>query len=510
MDAISSQFARRNSVPGKKVGHLIIGSGVAGILMAIKLRERGDQDFVILEKADRLGGTWRDNRYPGVACDVAAHLYVYSFAPNPAWRTRYARGADIWNYYHQVARRYGVLPHIRYRHEVVSAEFQDGTWRVECCDGTVYVADYVIAATGRLHHPKLPDIAGAETFAGTSFHTARWDETTSLAGKRVGLIGTGSTATQIVASSAAAVDRLTIFQRTPQWVYTLPNTPIPWWRRALFRLSPGRLKRYYLQLQHETEQRGQATTGIPEARLARDQVCYNAVAAIRDPVLRAKLTPDYEVGCKRLVFSPDFYEAVQHRNVDVVTDAIERIEPRGIVTADGKVHELDVLVYATGFDAHAYLRPMKATGLDGVTLDQLWAEFPQTYRSMSVPQLPNFFIINGPYSPGGTASVVGIVEIQVNYILQLLDRAKRDKVMIVPKTEAAMAWLENVRDRARNTLWGTGGCKSWYLDHTGTPVIDPTTLGEFAEVLATPAWQDYLMLPRAATNGEAASVVPSV
>lgn len=481
---------------GKDTRFVIIGSGISGVLMAIRLQQAGYRNFTILEKAAAMGGTWRDNVYPGVACDVAAHLYTYSFARNPAWQTRYAKGADIWKYNHDVARRYGVLPHIEYGKDVRSAAFEGGIWRLTTQDGSHYEADVVIAATGRLHHPVVPEIAGAETFAGASFHTARWDRSVDLAGKRVGLIGTGSTATQVITALGGEVPALKVFQRTAQWVYPVKNTPNPWWKRLAYRFSPAHWQRYYLQLQRETEERGKATTGSSEARAARDQVCIDALQSLRDPELRAKLTPDYEVGCKRLVFSDGFYDAIQKPGVEVITDAIERIEPEGLRTADGALHEIDVLVYATGFDAHAYLRPMQLTGMNGKTLDQVWQDLPLAYNSVAIPHMPNFLLLNGPYSPGGSASVIGIVEAQADYLMQLVDRIVADDVLVSPSEDASRAWLEGVRELARGSLWGTGGCVSWYLDATGTPTLNPVTLTELKEQIARPDYADFVVTPR--------------
>jgi cation diffusion facilitator CzcD-associated flavoprotein CzcO len=475
---------------------IIIGAGISGVLMAIKLRERGFRNFTVLEKAGAMGGTWRDNVYPGVACDVAAHLYSYSFARNPSWRSRYAKGADIWRYYHDVARRHGVLPHIHYNQEVRSAHFERSEWRLTTEGGREYRADIVIAAVGRLHHPALPHIPGTETFPGPKFHTARWDTSVTTAGKRVGLIGTGSTATQIIRALAGEGASLTVFQRTPQWVFPVADTPNPWWRRLAFRLSKSYWQRYYLQLQSETEARGRATTGSEEARAARDQVCHDRLAAISDPELRRKLTPDYEVGCKRLVFSDGFYEAVQQPGVEIVTDPIDRIEPEGVRTADGRRHNVDILVFATGFDAHAYLRPMHVIGAGGVTIEEVWDGLPLTYHSIAIPHMPNFLLINGPYSPGGSASVVGIAEAQVEYLLQLIDRMVQDDVLIAPLEEASRRWLSGVRELARNSLWGTGGCNSWYLDKTGTPTLNPITLTELKEQIARPNFDDFEILPR--------------
>jgi cation diffusion facilitator CzcD-associated flavoprotein CzcO len=443
-----------------------------------------------------MGGTWRDNVYPGVACDVAAHLYSYSFARNPWWPSRYAKGPAIWKYYHGVARRHGVLPYIEYNKEVASAVFGDAGWTVTTTDGQAYQADIVITAAGRLHQPVMPKIAGLESFAGTTFHTARWDRSVDVSRKRVGVIGTGSSSTQIVTALAGKVAKLSVFQRTAQWVFPVKDTPNPWWQRLGFWFSRGRWERYYRQLRSETEARGKAATSSEEGRKARDQVCFDALASIRDPELRAKLTPDYEVGCKRLVFSDGFYDAIQHPSVDVVIDPIDRIVPQGVITADGTLHELDVLALATGFDAHAYIRPMKVTGEGGIDLDEVWRDLPLTYRSIAIPHMPNFLMINGPYSPGGTASVVGIAEAQVDYILKLIDRIVGNNVLLSPREEPSRAWFDGVRDEARNSVWGTGGCQSWYLDKTGTPTLDPSTLSELQERLAVPEWDHFIERPR--------------
>lgn len=484
---------------------VVVGAGISGILMGVKLRERGITDFVILEKAATLGGTWRDNVYPGVACDVAAHLYVYSFAPNPRWRSRYAKGPDIWRYYHDVARRHGVLPHIRYGREVTAAAFDGRLWHVETGAGETFEAEVVVACAGRLHHPVLPDIPGAAAFAGPSFHTARWDTSVPLAGRRVGVIGTGSTATQIVAALAGEVAALTLFQRTPQWVFPVADTPVPWWKRIAFRLSRSYARRYYYTLRDQTEARGKAATGDAIARAARDQQCFDALATVQDPALRARLTPDYAVGCKRLVMSGTFYEAVQKPGVAVVTEGIDHIDATGVVTRDGTHHPLDVLAFATGFDAHAYLRPMRLTGEGGVPLDEVWRDLPVTYRSIAIPHMPNLFLVNGPYSPGGTASVVGIVEVQADYVLALIDRVLSRRVAIQPRPEASRAWLDEVRARASGSVWGTGGCQSWYLDKTGTPTIDPSTLSELRVQLAEPRMADFIERPLARAGiGQAA------
>lgn len=474
---------------------IIIGAGVSGILMGIKLRERGWRDFVILEKAQTLGGTWRDNVYPGVACDVPAHVYVYSFAPNPAWKTRYAKGPEIWDYYHDAARRYGVLPHIEYGKDVADCAFDGAGWTVTTSDGGSYNADIVITAAGRLRDPKMPDIPGMESFAGPSFHTARWDRSVSLTGKRVGIIGAGSSAVQMLSNIAEDVAQVTLFQRTPQWVMPVEDTPVPWWKRLAYRLFPGHLRATYRRMLDFSNERGALAFDVPEARAGRDQMCVDALQSIRDPELRAKLTPDYAVGCKRLVMSNKWFDAVQRSNVAIVTDPIEKVEPAGVATADGSLHEVDVLVYATGFDAHAYIRPMRLTGEGGATLDEVWSDLPLTYRSVMIPRMPNLFLLNGPSSPGGSASIVGIVETQVAYIFQLLERVVADNVAIAPREEVAREWLGEVRERARKSVWGTGGCQSWYLDASGTPAYDAVSLPQLEESLAAPKMQDFVERP---------------
>jgi cation diffusion facilitator CzcD-associated flavoprotein CzcO len=500
--AESRQAAVNGGSAGPKV--VIIGAGVAGILMGLKLRERGWRDFVILEKADRLGGTWRDNVYPGIACDVFAHLYIYSFAPNPGWRNRFADGPEIWKYYHGVARRYGVLPHIRYGKEVATAEFKGNGWRVTTKDGDVHEADVVISGCGRLHHPVMPDIPGRDSFTGPSFHTARWDNSVELKGKRIGLIGTGSSATQITAAIADKVGKLKLFQRTPQWVWPMDNAPIPGWKRLAYRLFPALVRKHYRDLEAMFDKMVRAIAD-PVVRDQRDQSIRDALQRIRDPELRAKLTPDYEVGCKRLVISGTYHEAVQRPTVELVTEKIERIEPKGVVTSDGTLHELDVLAFATGFNAHAFLRPMQITGEGGVTLEELWADLPVSYRSVALPHMPNFFMMNGPYSPGGSASVVSIIETHVAYLMQLLERIDREKIMLAPREEAAWAWFNDTRERSRASVWGTGGCQSWYLDKTGTPALDPITLPELKENLAAPRYEDFEVRPvQQPAMGEAA------
>lgn len=471
---------------------VVIGAGIAGILAGIKLRQRGIA-FTVLEKAASLGGTWRDNTYPGVACDDPAHLYSYSFEPNPGWTHRFASGTDILAYYRRAAEKYGVTQHIRYHAHVTGLHWLVDHWRIDLDHGTSLDAEVVISAVGRLHHPRTPDIPGLASFAGPAFHSAEWRHDAATDDRRVGIVGTGSSATQITAALAPTARQLVLFQRTPQWVLTVPNRPVPGWLRWALAHVPHASRAYYRHLSRATAKATRILTrGDRTAYNRRAQASLDAVA---DPALKQQLTPDYAPGCKRMVNSPSFYRTVQRRNVAVVTSPLEHVTPTGITTVDGQHHPLDVLVLATGFQAHAFLRPIALTGTAGVTLDELWRDGYTTYRTVALPCMPNFFMLNGPYTPASSGSVVPILEIDVAYVMQCLDRIRADHVAIAPRLDVSVRWVEQVRERARRTVWGTGGCHSWYLDRHGVPVNNPATRAEFARELAAPRWQDYDITP---------------
>lgn len=475
---------------------VVIGSGIAGILTGIELRSRGLTDFTILEKAETLGGTWRDNVYPGVACDVPAHLYSFSFAPNVAPTRRFASGPELWDYFRGIADSYGITEHIRYGTEVADARWDGSRWTLSTTGGETYVGDVVVSGVGRLQQPKVPDLEGLGDFRGRVFHSARWDREADIDGARLGIIGTGSSATQMTVATAPRVAHLDLFQRTAQWIFPMDNTPIPWWRRTLMRLVPGYARRYRDGIKQWVDEIGRAATGDEGAAAQRKQLCVDALAQVRDPELRAKLTPDYEVGCKRLVISGEFYDSVQRDNVDVVTDPVARIEPDGVRTVDGVLHPLDVLVLATGFRADAYLRPMTVTGEDGITLDDIWADVPMNYKSVALPHMPNFFLVNGPFSPGGSASVLSIIETHVGFVMQLIDRVVADGVALEPDPGRSAELLAEIRERASKTVWGTGGCTSWYLDANGVPLVNPILLDALEADMAHPDFADFHALAR--------------
>ena len=417
----------------------VIGAGMSGILAAIKLREVGITDLTIYEKADRLGGTWRDNTYPGLSCDVPSHLYSYSFEPNPEWSHRFSPGAEIQAYFEKVAAKYDVEALIAYNAEVTHAAFDDGKWRLEIKDGRTDVVDIVLTATGVLHHPVYPDIDGLDSFAGVSFHSARWDHDVPLAGKRVGIIGTGSTGIQILPAIVDEVSNVSLFQRTAQWIFPLPNPEHTEEEKAAFRASPELMRATYLDLAERFQNTISRAVVGDEVQMQRIAAACraNLEENVRDPDLRRKLTPDYQVACKRLIMSDQFYPAIQKLNAHLVTEAIDRIEPEGVRTVDGRLHEFDVLVLATGFDGHRFMRPIQIVGRDGRTLEDAWADANEAYRSVAVPGFPNFFMMVGPNSPIGNFSLIMISEMQLAYIMQLVDLIRTGRYREVAPTAAA-------------------------------------------------------------------------
>ncbi len=460
----------------------VIGAGMSGILTGYRLLEMGIDDFTIYEKGDSAGGTWRENSYPGLHCDVPSHFYCYSFAKNPDWTKKFSPGGEIKAYFERQAEELGVAPHIRLNSEVVDAAWDGARWQLSLRDGSKDSADILISATGFLHQIAMPDIAGLDSFEGVQFHTARWDHSVKLEDKRIGIIGTGSTAVQIVSALAGKVKSLELYQRTPQWVLNVPQEEFSPEQREAFRKDPSLMQALYDEASELTVNTARAIMGLdPALRAEMEANCRDNLLRVKDPELRARLTPAYDVGCKRLVMSPDFYEAIQRENTHLVTDGIDHVEAGGIVTKDGKLHELDVIVIATGFNATAYIRPVTMTGKDGITLDEVWAEQPKSYQCVTVPHMPNFFMIGGPYSPVGNISLVLMAEWQVDYIMKCVKRAVEERVALCPSHEVTEAFISDLREEARGTVWAQGGCTSWYLDAEGVPAIYPYPFEHFRD-----------------------------
>jgi cation diffusion facilitator CzcD-associated flavoprotein CzcO len=474
-----------------KLRHLrvaVIGGGMAGVLVAIRLKQAGVEDFVVFEKGDAVGGTWRENHYPGLHCDFPSHVYRYSFHPNAEWSTRFSPGPEIRSYFEEAARTFGVFDRIRFNREVVETRWDRDHWQVRTQDGSVYLADAVVAATGFLHVPRIPNLPGLKDFSGASFHTTRWNHGVEIDGERVGVIGTGATATQLVCALADRVSKLVIFQRTAQWVAKVDNPAIGEEERATFRADPATMTAHFESLYKEMI--GLADGAIlgrnPGLRQWLESNVRDNLDSVKDPELRKKLTPDYKVGCKRLVMSPSFYENVQKPSCQLVTETIERVAPEGVITADGVLHPLDVLVLATGFDPQAYFLPMKVIGEEGRTIDDVWKEGPVAYRAMTIPHMPNFFMIEGPFSPTANVSAILIAEWQTDYIMRCLSVIAERNVALTPDPQRTRELLQGYRRGTRETVWFTGGCQSWYLDREGVPTIYPFPAEQFESEMKAP------------------------
>lgn len=478
--------------PGIGLTVAVIGAGMSGILAGVKLREAG-VNFTIYEKAERIGGTWRENTYPGLTCDVPSQLYCYSFEPNPDWSHRFPPGPEIQAYFVGVVAKYGLAENLRFNTEIRKAEFLDGRWRLHTQTGEQRMADIVICATGVLHHPVFPHIEGLDSFAGERFHSAQWNHRVALRDQRVGIIGTGSTAVQILPAILDTVKKVSLFQRTAQWILPMPNPAYTEEQKAAFRRFPELMKRDYQKLADQyvnTFARAVVGDVIEMSRLER--ACQmNLDDNVRDPELKRKLTPNYRVACKRLINSDDFYPAIQKPNAELVTTAIRHIEPGGVRDADGRLHELDVLVLATGFDGHAFMGPMQVEGPDGLRLADAWAAAAQAHRSVAIPGFPNFFLLLGPNSPIGNFCLIQISELQIAYVMQLIDLIREGRCReIAPRREAADRFNQALREAMKDTVW-VSGCKSWYLDKNGNPALWPWSFERFAQDMSQPLLEEF-------------------
>ncbi len=491
---MTGRTGNRSETEKRAPRFVIIGAGMSGILSTIKLEEAGLTDFAIYEKADRIGGTWRENTYPGLACDVPSILYSYSFAPNSEWSHRFSSGAEIQSYLEDVAERYGVSKRVEYGKEISRCTFEDGRWHLETADGGRDEADFVIAATGVLHHPCYPEFEGLDSFEGACFHSARWDHGVPLTGQRVGIIGTGSTAVQLTSALVDKVDALSLFQRTAQWIMPQENPAFTDEETAQFRSDPQvqqDIRQQISQLFADSFSNAVVDAASPQMKLIEQACRENLEKSVTDPELRERLRPDYQAACKRLVLSPDFYQAIQRPNAELVTSGIDRIEPTGVRTRDGRLHELDVLVLATGFRVDRFMRPMEVIGRGGVTLEQAWAQRPSAYLSISIPDFPNFFMLNGPNGPVGNFSLIEVSELQFGYIMQLVDLVRSGRCReVAASREATTRFDEDRTEAAKKTVWYTG-CRSWYLDDRGVPAAWPWTFDRFREEMAAPKVADY-------------------
>lgn len=451
----------------------IIGAGHSGLCMAIRLKQAGLDDFVILEKAATLGGTWRDNTYPGASCDAPSFLYSFSFAQKTDWSRRFAWQSELLGYSTELAIRHGLLRHCRFAAEVSRAVYDDAanTWTLTCTDGSQVVADFVVTGTGQLNRPSIPDLPGRDTFSGAQFHSAQWNHAIDLGGKRVAVIGNAASAVQFVPQIAPLAAQLTVFQRSANWL--LPRKDrlyAPRTQRLLTRRP--QLARLYHACQWFFFGEMQLTPLMKQVRLVQWLARRKALAHLRrqvpDPALRARLVPDYPIGAKRVLFNDDYYPALGRPNVRLVTDGIERLEPRGVRTRDGELHEADVVIWATGFKSTDFLAPIEVVGRDGRRLADEWRGGAHAYLGVTVSGFPNFFMLYGPNTNLGHNSILVMIEAQVGYVIDALAGMRARGLARLDVRRDVMDEYNRAlqRDLARS-VWSTIGA-SWYKLADGT------------------------------------------
>jgi cation diffusion facilitator CzcD-associated flavoprotein CzcO len=448
---------------------VIVGSGFSGLGAAIRLKQEGIHDFVVLEKADDLGGTWRDNTYPGCGCDVPSHLYSFSFAPNPDWSRTFSGQPEIWDYLRRTSREHGVEPHMRYRHEVTSADW-DGEaelWRIDTSAGPL-TANLLVAGPGPLSEPKLPDVAGIDSFEGEIFHSARWNHDYDLRGKRVAVVGTGASTIQFLPKIQPQVKELHLFQRTPPWVMPSRNRRISRLERSLYRAFPPAQKAmraaiywarelFVLNFMHPR-------AGSPGERIAGRHLARQ----VEDPALRAKLKPRYRMGCKRVLIANDYYPALRQPNVEVIAGGVREIKANSIVSEDGLEREVEAIILGTGF--HVTDMPVGAwiRGVDGHTMDDVWRGSPQAYLGTAVAGFPNMFMLVGPNTGLGHTSIVFMIESQLNYLVECVRFIDRSAVGVLEiRKDVQESFNADLQRQLQGSVWNSGGCASWYIDEQG-------------------------------------------
>lgn len=484
---------------------IIIGAGFGGLGAAYELTRDGLAEVTILEKADDVGGVWRDNTYPGAACDVPSNLYSYSFHRRTDWGRRYAEQPDILSYIRETADRYGLRELVRTGIEVTSAEFDDdsATWTVHTASGESFEAEVLVPAVGQLSRPAYPDIPGSETFAGPSFHSAEWRHDVDLTGKRVAVLGTGASAIQFVPRIREVAAHVTVYQRSAPWVVPKPDRAYTDAHRAAFARVPGLMTAMRGTIWETTEVIGLALTSArPLARILGGLARANLRLTVRDPRLREALTPTEPIGCKRMLFSNQWYPALAQPNVDVVTDTVAEVVPEGIVTADGRMRPVDVVVYGTGFKATDFLAPITVRGRGGRDLHEQWREGARAYLGMAVPGFPNMFVIYGPNTNLGSSSIILMIEQQARYIRQVVEElARADRTVAVDvRREVHEAYDDEIMRRLGASVWS--GCDSWYKADSGRITTNwPGLVHEYQRRTRTADPADFeTIAPRRATE----------
>lgn len=469
----------------------IVGAGVSGMAAGLCLQRRG-VPFTIFEKADEVGGTWWENRYPGLTIDVPSPIYTFSGHRNPRWRRFLPGREEILAYHREVSVRSGLRERMRFGAEVVAASWTGSDWELSLRGGEVERFRLLICATGFLHHPRIPEIDGLDAFAGDCVHSARWPDELRTRGRRVGVIGNGSSGVQLVSALAGEASRVVHFQRTPQWIFPGANFTIPASIQVMLERRPGLMELLASGLESLADWLLQGAARRPSLRRRFvEAVARGHLLIVRDRELRRRLTPADSALCKRPVVSSGFYRALQRDDVELVTAPIARVEEAGVRTTDDVLHELDVLVLATGFHAHNYMRPMRIRGEGGAELDRVWAGGPYGYRTLAVPRFPNLFMLMGPHSPLLSFPVHHSAELQAEYVAQVAELLARDGVVALSvRPDATERWLRELRAGMQGTVW-TSGCSSWYLGDGELPVVWPYDRRRWRELLREPVLADY-------------------
>ncbi|WP_027860867.1 NAD(P)/FAD-dependent oxidoreductase [Marmoricola sp. URHB0036] len=447
----------------------IIGAGFGGLGTAVELKRAGYRDITVLEKAEGVGGVWRENTYPNAACDVPSSLYSWSFAPNPAWPHRYSRQDEILGYIERTAREYGVLDLVRTGVEVTSATYDETTagWHLETSAGERIDTDVLVTAVGQLSRPSIPELPGLGTFQGPAFHSAEWDHSVDLRGKRVAVLGTGASAIQFVPGIQSDAANITVFQRSAPYVAPKPDREYTATHGKVFERFP-RTQAFGRGLTWRiTEQFNKALIDdTPLKSMVKLGWRAQLFAQVRDPELRAKLIPDYEFGCKRVLFSNDWYSTLAKPNVHVVTEPVVEVLPEGVRSGDGTVHEVDVIIYGTGFAATEFLAPMQITGSDGADLHARWKGGARAFLGICVPDFPNLFVVYGPNTNLGGSSIINMLEAAARAITTLLRHTEAEGARSVAvRPEVEERFDAEIQDRLRNSVWAS--CHNWYHQDGG-------------------------------------------
>jgi cation diffusion facilitator CzcD-associated flavoprotein CzcO len=453
---------------------IIVGAGFAGLCMAIRLKEAGMNDFIILDRNAHIGGTWYDNCYPGAACDVESHLYSYSFEPNPDWSRQFSPQQEILRYMEYCAEKYLLTPHIKLNTNIKQSVYDEknALWNVIADSGDTFTGKMLVTCSGGLSEPAFPDIKGLDSFKGKLFHSARWDKGYDLKDKNVAVIGTGASAIQIVPAIVSAVKHLDLFQRTAPWILPKKDKDISAFRRAMYKYFPITRRLYRTRLYWRNELMAIGFVVKPGImKVAGKIVARHLNSSVKDETLRKKLTPHFTLGCKRVLLSNEYYPALEKQNVSLVTDAIQQVNEKGILTKDGIQHDADVIILATGFQAAEGVLRYDVKGKGGIDLNETWREGAQAYLGTSIAGFPNMFIVVGPNTGLGHSSMILMIEAQVNYIMQALKtiKAKGAKSADVKK-DVELKFNENLQIQLAKSVWQSGGCMSWYQTKSGKNV----------------------------------------